>query len=164
MNIAYNELEEAYDRACRGKSKKSEVRERNNNFKPNMRKLYHDLCNETYTISPTRRYIIEDPVVREIIVLNFRDRIVQHLVHYHLSPIREKRFIHDSYSNRKGKGTLAGIKRIDHFMRSCSHNYTRDCYVMKLDIQSCFLSVDRQTLRDHISTKLHTIDVSRDKI
>lgn len=128
-----------------------------------MKLLYHDLCNETYVISPTRRYIIQDPVVREIIVLTFRDRIVQHLVHEYIYPLRDKWFIYDSYSNRKQKGTLAGIQRVDHFMRSCSHNYTRDCYVMKLDIQSCFLSVDRQILRQIIIERLWTKDVSRDK-
>ena len=163
MNITYNELEEAYDRASQWKSKRSDVRERNKDFKPNMRRLYTDLCNNQYVMSPTRRVIISDPVTREIIVLAFRDRIVQHLVHHYISPLREKRFIHDSYSNRVGKGTLAGIQRVDHFMRSCSHNYTKDCYVMKLDIQSCFLSVDRQILRELIYARLRIIDVSRDK-
>ena len=128
-----------------------------------MKSLYHDLCNETYTISPTRRYIIKDPVVREIIVLAFRDRIVQHLIHEYIYPLRDKWFIYDSYSNRKQKGTLAGIQRVDCFMRSCSYNYTKDCYVMKLDIQSCFLSVDRQILRDSIIERLWMKDVSRDK-
>ena len=128
-----------------------------------MKTLYRDLSNETYKISPTKRYIIQDPVVREIIVLAFRDRIVQHLIHGYLYPLRDRRFIHDSYSNRKGKGTLAGIQRVDYFMRSCSHNYTRDCYVMKLDIQSCFLSVDRQVLRDMVRSKLSTIETTRDK-
>jgi retron-type reverse transcriptase len=128
-----------------------------------MKILYRDLCDETYTISPTRRYIISDPVVREIIVLAFRDRIVQHLVHQYLYPLRDKRFIYDSYSNRVGKGTLAGIQRVDYFMRSCSHNYTRDCFVMKLDIQSCFLSVDRQILRDLIVQKMRMLDVLWDK-
>lgn len=128
-----------------------------------MKKLYQDLCTETYTISPTRRYIIQDPVVREIIVLTFRDRIVQHFVHAYLYPLWDKRFIHDSYSNRKGKGTLAGICRVYHFMRSCSHNYTKDAYVMKLDVQACFLSIERQTLRDMIVAKLWMTDVDRDK-
>ena len=129
-----------------------------------MRALYRDLCTETYVIGSTRRYIIQDPVVREIIVLSFRDRIVQHLVHEYLYPVRDRRFIYDSYSNRKGKGTLAGVQRVDHFMRSCSHNYTQDCYVMKCDIQSCFLSVNRQILRDYIVQKMWMLDVSRDKV
>ena len=163
MRLNYDDLEDAYYRARRWKLKKPEVVAREEHLEHNMKSLYHDLCTETYMISPTRRYIISDPVVREIIVLAFRDRIVQHLVHDYLYPIRDKWFITDSYSNRVGKGTLAGIQRVDKFMRSCSHQYTRDCYVMKLDIQSCFLSVDRQILRDFIVQKMRMIDVSRDK-
>lgn len=154
MILNYDDLEKAYYRARKGKLKKSEIISREENLEVNMKSLYHDLCNETYTISPTRRYIIQDPVVREIIVLAFRDRIVQHLVHEYLYPLRDKRFIYDSYSNRKQKGTLAGIQRVDYFMRSCSHNYTKDCYIMKLDIQSCFLSVDREILRDILIQKM----------
>lgn len=164
MYLNYEHLEDAYYRARRWKLKKSEIIEREDNLEQNMKLLYTDLCDETYTISPTRRHIIQDPVVREIIVLSFRDRIVQHFVHSYLYPIRDKRFIYDSYSNRVDKGTLAGIQRVDYFMRSCSRNYTKDCYVMKLDIQSCFLSVDRQILRDMIYSRLRTIHVSRDKV
>lgn len=163
MYLNYDDFENAYHRARRWKKKKPEIIARDNDLEHNMKTLYRDLSNETYKISPTKRYIIQDPVVREIIVLAFRDRIVQHLIHGYLYPLRDRRFIHDSYSNRKGKGTLAGIQRVDYFMRSCSHNYTRDCYVMKLDIQSCFLSVDRQVLRDMVRSKLSTIETTRDK-
>jgi len=163
MKLNYDHLEDAYYRARRGKLKKPDIIAREENLEHNMKVLYRDLCDDKYSISPTQRYIIQDPVVRELIVLDFRDRIVQHLVHYCLSPIRDKRFIHDSYSNRVGKGTLAGIKRVSCFMRACSHDYTRDCYIMKLDIQSCFLSVDRKILRDLIIQKMRTLDVPRDK-
>ncbi len=164
MKLNYDHLESAYYRARRWKLKKPEIISREENLEVNMKKLYRELCDETYTISPTRRYIIQDPVVREIIVLAFRDRIVQHLIHAYLYPLRDKRFIHDSYSNRKQKGTLAAIQRVDYFMGSCSHQYTRDCFVMKLDIQSCFLSVDRQILREMIVQKMRMIDISRDKV
>ncbi|MBP7884661.1 hypothetical protein KAZ93_00465 [Patescibacteria group bacterium] len=68
-----------------------------------MQILYQDICTDRYMISPTKRYIIHDPVVRELIVLSFRDRIVQHLVYGYISPLRETLFIYDSYSNRVGK-------------------------------------------------------------
>gem|GEM_PF-3062979 len=82
-----------------------------------MKQLYYELCTETYVISPTSRYIIQDPVVRELIVLVFRDRIVQHLIYGYIAPLREPRFIHDSYSNRVGKGTLFGIRRVSKWIR-----------------------------------------------
>jgi len=43
-----------------------------------------------------------------------------------------------------------GIKRIDHFIRSCSENYSKDCYILKLDIRGYFMSINRKILFDKI--------------
>jgi hypothetical protein len=44
------------------------------------------------------------------------------------------------------KGTSYGIKRLDHFIRSCSDNYKRDCYILKLDIKGYFMAIDHSVL------------------
>ncbi len=163
MKLVYKDLIQAYLDARRGKSNKSEIMVRNENLEDNMRQLYHDLSTDQYCISRPIRFIIQDPVVREIIALSFRDRIVQHLIHRYLYPILDPWFIYDSYSNRVGKGTHFGVRRVSRMMRSCSDCYTRDCYVLKMDIQSFFLSIDQHILRDLIQTKLNWVVVSRDK-
>lgn len=162
MKLAYDDLVKAYLDARRGKSTKPEVITRDENLQDNMKQLYDDLCTDHYQIALPIRFIIQDPVVREIIALPFRDRIVQHLVHHYLYPIFDPWFIHDSYSNRIGKGTLFGTRRVSHMMRSSSDCYTHDCYVLKMDIQSFFLSIDRHILRDLIQTKCEKIQVSWD--
>jgi hypothetical protein len=58
----------------------------------------------------------------------------------------EKYFIFDSYSCRVWKWTLFWIKRVEKFIRSCSQNYTKDCYVLKLDIQWFFMSINKDIL------------------
>ena len=68
-----------------------------------MQKLYHDLVSEKYQIGRSTRYIVSDPVIREIIVIPFRDRIVQHLVHSYIYPYFDRIFVYDNYANRKGK-------------------------------------------------------------
>ena len=68
----------------------------------------------------------------------------------HINPVFEKRFINDSYSCRIGKGTLYGIKRLDHFIRSCSENNKKDCYVLKLDIKGYFMSINREILYNKV--------------
>ena len=138
MKLSYEDLEDAYYRARRWKFKKPDVIAREENLEHNMKRLYAELCDETYTISPTKRYIISDPVVREIIVLSFRDRIVQHLIHHYLYPPRDTCFIYDVYSNRKSKGTLFGIQRLSQGIRWISDNFIQEAYVLKLDIQSFF--------------------------
>jgi RNA-directed DNA polymerase len=108
--------------------------------------LYDDIVNHKYEPKPGICFIVKKPVQREIFAGDFRDRIVHHLLYNYLSPIFEKTFINDSYSCRKGKGTHYGIKRVDHFIRSCSENYKKDCYILKLDIKSYFMTIDRALL------------------
>jgi len=100
-------------------------------------------------------FITNKPVKREIFAATFRDRIVHHLVFNYVNPIFERRFINDSYSCRIGKGTSYGIKRVNHFIRSCSENYHRDCYILKLDISGYFMSIDRKILYDKIEKTLN---------
>jgi hypothetical protein len=47
--------------------------------------------------------------------------------------------------------TLYGIRRIEGFIRECSANNTRDCYILKLDIRGYFMGIDRRLLRDRLT-------------
>jgi retron-type reverse transcriptase len=91
-------------------------------------------------------FIVDRPVKREIFAAPFRDRVVHHLLFAKLNPLFERAFIYDSYSCRIGKGTHLGIRRLDRFIRSCSLNYTRQAYVLKLDIRGFFMSISRTRL------------------
>ncbi len=51
-------------------------------------------------------------------------------------------------SCRPGKGTLFGIERLDHHIRVVSENYTKPCYVLKMDLQGYFMGINRQRLYD----------------
>lgn len=109
-------------------------------------KLYEEIKNESYKIGQSICFISFKPVKREIFAADFRDRIVHHLVYNYISPIFEKLFLNDIYSCRVGKGTSYGVKRVNHFIRSCSLNYKKDCYILKLDINGYFMSIDKHIL------------------
>jgi hypothetical protein len=72
--------------------------------------------------------------------------VVHHYIIGRLEPIFERMFIYDSYSCRAGKGTHFGVSRVNHFIRSCSENYTKDCYVLKIDIQGFFMNIRKEIL------------------
>jgi RNA-directed DNA polymerase len=112
------------------------------------------LCSEindgTYEISRSIAFIVKKPVQREIFAADFRDRIVHHLIIGKLNYLFEKQFIHDSYACRIRKGTHFGIQRLDRFIRRCSQNYSKDCYVLKLDIQGFFMHIDKRILFDRL--------------
>ena len=115
-------------------------------FEDQIFKLYYKIIRRKYEPKPSICFVVNSPVKREIFAANFGDRIVHHYLYNCLSPIFETLFINDSYSCRKGKGIHYGIKRIDHFIRSCSSNYTSNCYILKLDIRSYFMSINRKIL------------------
>jgi hypothetical protein len=116
--------------------------------------LYEELKSGKYEIGQSICFIIFKPVQREVFAADFRDRIIHHLIFNYISPIFEKLFIYDSYSCRKEKGTSLGIKRLNHFIRSCSQNYSRDCHILKIDIKGYFMSIDRNILYQKIKKTL----------
>ena len=122
------------------------------------KQIYFALANEIierkYTPKPSICFIVDKPVKREIFAADFRDRVIHHFIYNYISPVFEKSFINDSYSCRKGKGTHYGIKRIDHFIRSCSHNYSKNCYILKLDIKGYFMAMHKSLLFDKVKTEL----------
>lgn len=83
-----------------------------------------------------------------------RDRIVHRLIYNTLYSYFDKRYIHDSYSCRIGKGTHKAQSRFRSFVNTVSKNYTKSCYILKFDIKKCFESVDiatlKKILRSHI--------------
>lgn len=76
-------------------------------------------------------------------------------------PIFENQFIYDCYSCRKG--TLFGIKRLEHFMRSATQNYTREAYILKLDLRGFFMSINKDILWNQVKQLLERKYYQKDK-
>ena len=108
--------------------------------------LAHDIYERRYQPRPGTCFIINRPVKREIFASEFRDRVVHHLIYHYLQPVFERFLIHDSYSCRVGRGTSAGIRRLEHHLRSVSCNYTRPAYVLTMDLSGYFMSIDKDLL------------------
>lgn len=116
------------------------------NLEKNLVDLLNELWSRRYVPHPGFVFMISVPVKREVFASEFRDRIVQHLLFDFLEPIFEPTFIYDSYSCRKGKGTLFGIQRTEHFVRSASENWTRRAWCLLIDISGYFMSIDKRIL------------------
>ena len=99
---------------------------------------------------PLDWFVHMDPTVREVFAPKFRDRIVSHVLFMMLSPVFERVFIFDSHSCRVGKGTLEGIERLEHNIRSVTNNYTVDAWCLNLDISGYFMSIVRSRLYEII--------------
>lgn len=116
------------------------------NLEENLVELYREIDERRYRVGRSMCFITDIPVKREIFAADFRDRVVHHLLFNYIAPMLERTFIADSYSCRKGMGTLYGIRRLERHIRSCSDNFRRECYVLKLDIRGYFMNIDRRKL------------------
>lgn len=118
----------------------------------NLRILREELWARKYRPAPPVCFVIDTP--REVFAPLFRDRIVSHLLFNMIAPLFDRTFIFDSYSCRKGKGTLSGIRRLEKHMRSCTGNYTKRAYVLHLDISGYFMSIDKGILYSIICAEI----------
>lgn len=123
----------------------------------NLINLYHELQNRRYRPSPSVCFVVQDSVKREVFASEFRDRVVHHLYYNYVSPLFDRQFIYDSYSCRKGKGTLLGIERLEHHIRSVSRNYTSEAYILKMDIRGYFMSINRNLLREMVYEMINRV-------
>jgi RNA-directed DNA polymerase len=132
-------------------------------FETNLIELWHEINEGTYTPRRSVAFVVDRPVQREIFAADFRDRVVHHLVIGKLEALFEQVFIHDSYSCRKGKGTLFGVRRVDRFIRRCSQHYTQDAYVLKLDIAGFFMHINRAVVFERLQEFIHATYQGADK-
>lgn len=121
----------------------------------NLVALHEELCAGTYRPGRSVAFLVEKPKRREIFAADFRDRVVHHILVGHLEPVWERRFIHDSYACRKGKGTHAGVERLRSFLRQATANGTRPAWYLQLDVQGYFIALNREILYRRIAEREH---------
>lgn len=124
------------------------------NLSENIYNLHLELKDKTYIHSIYQSFNISDPKPRNIHKASVRDRLLHHAIYRVLYPYFDKKFIHDSYSCRVGKGTHKAMNRFRDFSYKVSKNNTKQCWVLKCDIRKFFASIDHEillnTLKKHI--------------
>ena len=116
----------------------------------NIMLLRDDILNHNYKPSRGVAFIIHDPVQREIFAAPFRDRLVHHFLYNMVAEWWDRRFIYDSYSCRKGKGTLMGVKRMQQHMRQVTETGKYEAYAIKMDLQGYFMSLPRKLIYERV--------------
>lgn len=144
------ELWHAYDCARKGKRKTVDEQRFELNDMENLIFLRDSIIQRRYKPSRGVAFIVRDPVIREIVAAPFRDRVIHHFLYNVCADWWDRRFIIDSYSCRVGKGTLFGQQRLSTHIRRATKNHTRPAFVVKLDIQGYFMSLDHRKLYERI--------------
>ncbi|MCD4754048.1 MAG: reverse transcriptase/maturase family protein [Anaerolineaceae bacterium] len=102
--------------------------------------IQDELVKESYLPDNYRSFTIHEPKRRKISAAPFRDRVVHHALCNVIELVYERKFIFDSYANRRGKGTHAALDQCTTFMR-------RYRYVLPCDIQQYFPAIDHEILK-----------------
>ena len=150
---SFDNLHKAYLKARMNKRYKNDVLEFTNNLEENLITIQNELIYETYRPSKYKEFIVTDPKVRLILALPFRDRVIHQAICSVIEPIFEKTFIKDSYACRKGKGTLAGVKRMEFFLKQNIRS-NKDVFCLKMDIQKYFYSIDHAMVKRLLLRKI----------
>lgn len=142
------DLYAAYRDARKHKRRKNYQLAFERNLESELIRLRDSIISRKYTPGVSTCFIIHDPKMREVFAATFRDRVVHHLLYNYIRPFLEPQFIEDSYSCIKGRGTHYGINRLESHIREVSANYSRSCYVLKMDISGYFMHINREILLD----------------
>ena len=150
--LAWPNLFRAFYHAAAGKRLRPAVRTFEDNLDHELGGLASEIREGRFAFGQTRAFRIRDPKPRLIHAPCFRERVVHHAIIAYVGPLLDRAQIDDSFACRRGKGTLAAVKR-------CQHHLRRFPYFGKIDIRAYFASIDHQHLIDLLHRRLKDTQV-----
>ncbi|WP_460824268.1 RNA-directed DNA polymerase [Lysobacter olei] len=145
QEVTLRALFDAWRRAARGKVPSRNQLAFDAKWSSGLLQLQAQLAAGTWSPRPSTCFIATRPKAREIHAPDFGDRVVHHWLVPQLESLWEPRFIHDSYANRRGKGSHAAVRRLQQFVRQVASGQGGG-YYLQLDIHNFFNSIHRATL------------------
>jgi retron-type reverse transcriptase len=149
----------AWREFLKGKRSKKDVQEFQVHLMDNILLLHKDLMNKRYIHGGYYAFNISDPKPRNIHKASVRDRLLHHAIYRILYPFFDKKFIADSYSCRKWKGTHRALKRFQSLVYKVSKNNTNNMWVLKCDVKKFFASIDQEILFKILRKHLRDEDI-----
>lgn len=143
----YENLLTAHKEARRGKKNKREIMEYHQTAETRLLALRESLLEGTWSPEPYREFVRIGPTKRRVIhAPAYSDRVVHHAICRIAGPVLERRWIHDSYACRKGKGVHGAVKRVRDFLRKPGSSY-----VLQIDISKYYPSINHRILAEFLS-------------
>ena len=144
---SFRALEAAAQRAARGKRRKPGVAAFLAILERGVLRLERELLASAWRPGRYVEISIRDPKPRTVSAAPFRDRVVHHALCAVIEPLFERGFIHDSYANRRGKGTHRAVARYERFR-------DRYAWVLRCDLYRYFPAIDHEVLKADIRRRI----------
>ena len=136
----FGALIEAAKRASRGKRRKPGTAAFLANLEREVLRLERELLDGTWRPGRYVEIEVREPKRRLVSAAPFRDRVLHHALCAVVEPVFERGFIHDSYANRRDKGTHRAIARYEQYRDRYRH-------VLRCDIFRYFPAIDHEILK-----------------
>jgi hypothetical protein len=115
----------------------------------NILRLREELLDGAYHVGQYRHFTIKEPKPRNIMALEFKDRLIQHALINVIGPIFDAGFLPYTFACREGLGTHAGVKHVQSSMRKSEARY-----YLKTDFRKYFPSIQHSILHDMLEAKI----------
>jgi retron-type reverse transcriptase len=154
-DLTFPELVQAYFDCRRTKRNSASAMAFEERLEHNLRELFDELQDRSYTPGRSICFAITRPKPREVWAATFRDRIVHHVLHNRIAPRFYARFIADSCACIPGRGTLYAAERLESKVRSITQNWSRPAHYLKCDLANFFVSIDKRIVRELLARQIH---------
>ena len=137
----------AAERAARGKRRKPGVAAFLARLEPEVLRLERELVAGAWRPGRYVEIAVRAPKARIVSAAPFRDRVVHHALCAVIEPLFEKGYVHDSYANRRGKGTHRAVARYERFRNRFSA-------VLRCDVYRYFPAIDHTILKADVRRRI----------
>ena len=144
---SFSALRAAALRAAAGKRAKPGPAAFLANLETEVLRLERELRGGSYRPGRYKTIEIFDPKHRIVSAAPFRDRVVHHAFCAVVEPMFERGFVHDSYANRKGKGTHRAVARYERYRDRFRH-------VLRCDVYRYFPAIDHEILKRDLRRRI----------
>ena len=138
--VSMENLEKAYEKSKKKKSKHRHIKRFEKNKEENLKKIQEMLVNQTYEVSPYTTQVIYEPKERILYKLPHNpDKIIQLAVMNVLEPYVINWLIKDTYACIKKRGIHKASDRVMEYVK-------RNKYCLQCDVKKFYPSIDHDIL------------------
>ena len=157
--VSFRSLFDAFKKARRQKRPSTNQLTFEGQWGDGLLDLQKQLTAGIWSPRPTTCFVATRPKAREIHAPDFSDRVVHHWLVPQIEALFEPGFIHDSYANRKGKGSHAAVQQLQRFVRQV-HSGQGGGWFLQLDVHNFFNSIHRPTLYAMLKRRMQRAGLS----
>ena len=145
----FDTLYTTYTHTLRGKRKSVDALEFGFHLERNLVRLYNDVNRRELQPRPYT-FISPYPKPREVFAADFGTKVIQQYIEEILRPEAERRLSPRIFNNRKGKGNVACINQVITDIYYASRGFTRDCWIIKVDMKGYFPNASQDIAYQHL--------------